>query len=282
MARTAFINLNGEIVSAGEKIFAADDRLTRYGDGLFESIRAINGTIPFWQEHYERLFHGAKLLNLIMPPNLDANGFREQLVYLLKSNGYQNARMRFVLFRNGKGLYLPSQNEAGYLIEAVEIPENSFVLNINGLQTGLYTDHFKSCDSLSSLKTNNSLIYVLASIYRQNQKLDEVFLINQKGLICESSSANLFIVKNDQLVTPAANQGCIMGVMRRIVIALAKKLNLNVSEDNIQLDDMEEASEVFITNASMGIQWVSSFRNHVYDTEKASLLNLELNKLITK
>jgi branched-chain amino acid aminotransferase len=277
----AFINLNGEIVSATEKIFAADDRITRYGDGLFESIRALNGTIPFWQEHYERLFHGAKLLNLTMPTNLDANGFREQLIYLLKSNGYQNARMRFMLYRNGKGLYLPFQNEAGYLIEALEIPENSFVLNINGLQTGLYTEHFKSCDSLSSLKTNNSLIYVLASIFKQNQKFDEVFLINQKGFICESSSANLFIVKNEELITPAGNQGCIMGVMRRIVINLAKRNNLSVTESCISIDDMKEASEVFITNASMGIQWVSSFQNYVYETEKASLINIGLNKSLS-
>jgi branched-subunit amino acid aminotransferase/4-amino-4-deoxychorismate lyase len=278
MNKPLLINFNGEIVSSKDKLFQAADRILRYGDGLFESMRALKGRVPLWHRHYQRLEKSAALLQMHMPEKLTPAFFQQLLQYLLSCNNLQNARIRFTLYRKGEGLYLPETNECGYLIEIREMQEPEFVFNVTGLQTGIYTGNYKSCSSLSNIKTNNGLLYVLASVHCKQQMLDECLIINQKGYICESMSSNVFILKEDQLITPSLRQGCIDGVMRKLVLELAADMSLRTVESYITLDDLDEAAELFFTNAVSGVRWASSCNGRIYGQEIASLLSAELNK----
>ena len=137
----------------------------------------------------------------------------------------------------------------------------------------------KPINVLSNLKTCNSLVYVLAGVYKNQHALDEVIILNQNGFICESISSNVFVVYDRKLYTPALNEGCIGGVMRQVVMRLAKENNIELIEAQVSPDILIEADEVFISNATKGIQWVMGYNNKRYFNEVAKFLSEKLNQL---
>ena len=132
---------------------------------------------------------------------------------------------------------------------------------------------------MSNSKTSNALIYVLAGIYKNQNALDEVLILNQNGFLCESVSSNVFVVYDRKLYTPALNEGCIAGVMRQVVMRLAKENNIELVEAQINPDILNEADEVFLTNAAKGIQWVMGYNHKRYFNEVSRFLNDKLNLL---
>jgi branched-chain amino acid aminotransferase len=119
----------------------------------------------------------------------------------------------------------------------------------------------------------------MAGLYKTQNKLDDVFLLNQHGFLCEAGSSNIFILYQNQLYTPALSEGCVEGVMRQVIIKLAKQNNIPVTEAQINPDILYEADEVFLTNAGRGIQSVMGFGVRRYFNETSKLLIEGLNKL---
>jgi branched-chain amino acid aminotransferase len=167
----------------------------------------------------------------------------------------------------------------GYCIELTPIDEPRYFLNEKGLIMDIYTDLPKATNYLSNIKTCNALIYVLAGIFKTQNKLDEVFLLNQNGFLCEAGSSNLFVLYNDHLYTPALSEGCVEGVMRQVIINIAKKNNIAITEAQINPDILYEADEVFLTNASRGIQQVMGYGVKRYFNRLSKMLVEELNKV---
>jgi len=123
------------------------------------------------------------------------------------------------------------------------------------------------------------MIFVMAGLFKAQNKLDEVILLNQNGFLCEASSSNLFVLYQNQLYTPALSEGCIEGVMRQVVMKLAGQNNIPVTEAQINPEILYEADEVFLTNAGRGIQSVMGFGVRRYFNEVSKLLTDQLNKL---
>lgn len=278
--KTRLINFNGNVCAEDELVFPVTERILRYGDGLFESMRACNGKIMWIAEHYNRLYSGARLLRLPLEDVLPFERFSEQAHYLLASNAFKNARLRFCVYRKGDGFYAPEKNTTGYFIEVTESPEPHYSFNESGLKLGIYTGQFKSCTSLSNYKTNNALLYVLAGLYKNEQHLDECLILNQKGCIAEAISANVFVVKKGKMFTPDANQGCIMGIMRKKIIELAHQQSIEVNEGVLTFDDLLDADEIFLTNASRGIQWVDNLLDKHFEQSLSRNLLSALNSAI--
>ena len=107
----------------------------------------------------------------------------------------------------------------------------------------------------------------------------EAVRITGSGFLCEAGSSNVFIGYQDHLYTPALSEGCVEGVMRQVVIKLARENNIPVTEAQINPDILYEADEVFLTNAGRGIQSVMGFGVRRYFNEVSKLLTDELNKL---
>ena len=122
-------------------------------------------------------------------------------------------------------------------------------------------------------------MYVLAGIFKNQNSLDEVIILNNNGFLCESMSSNAFIVYDRKLYTPALNEGCIAGVMRQVIIKLAKENGLEMVEAQINPDILNEADEVFLTNAAKGIQWVMGYNSKRYFCEVSRFLQEKLNLL---
>ncbi|RYF98517.1 MAG: 4-amino-4-deoxychorismate lyase, partial [Chitinophagaceae bacterium] len=209
-----FINYNGIIYPAEQEVLTIANRGYRYGDGLFESMRIIRGELQFADLHAERLQKGLNALKLEGERFFTADFLKEKAYELLNRNQYgENARLRLTVYREGEGLYSPESNKAGYSLEMTKSNESYFLNNSRGLIVDVYQEITKPVNFLSNHKTCNSLPFVMAGVYRKQHSLDEVFILNQFGFLCEAMSSNVFVLFDKQLYTPALSEGCIAGVM---------------------------------------------------------------------
>lgn len=275
-----FINFQDQIIPSDQLVLTVNNRAFRYGDGLFESMRYMNGAIKFPELHIDRIQKGMKVLKLDNSSNIDTWFLREKVEELARRNKTgPDARFKLTVFRNAEGLYTPDSNKIAYVLESQALTDNQYTLNKKGLIIDVFDELTKPVNILSNLKTCNSLVYVLAGVYKKQHALDEVMILNQNGFLCESISSNVFVVYDRKLYTPALNEGCIGGVMRQVVMRLAKENNIELVEAQVNPDILNEADEVFITNATKGIQWVMGYNNKRYFNEVAKFLSEKLNQL---
>lgn len=274
-----FINFNGDIVPQDTKLFLINNRGFKYGDGLFESMRIVKGKLNFAELHANRLQKGMKALKIEGYSQMDTWFLNEKIEELARRNKIKNGRARLTVYRDSGGLYTPSANKMGWCLEMNPVEEPRYYLNSKGLIIDVFTELVKPNNYLSNIKTCNSLIYVMAGIFKTQNKLDEAILLNQNEFLCEASSANLFVYYQNHLYTPALSEGCVEGVMRQVVLNLARQINLPVTEAQISPAILYEAEEVILTNASRGIQSVMGFGIKRYFNEVSKVLVEELNKL---
>ena len=274
-----FINFNGEILPENTKLLSITNRGFKYGDGLFESMRLMKGQLKFADMHADRLQRGMKALKIDGYSQMDTWFLKEKVEELALRNKVKHARLRLTVYRDAEGLYTPTQNKMGYCLELQPLDEPRYFLNTKGLIMDIFTDLPKQSNYLSNIKTCNSLTYVMAGIFKAQNKLDEVFLLNQNGFLCEAGSSNVFVWYQNHLYTPALSEGCVEGVMRQVVINIALKNGIAVTEAQINPDILYEADEVFLTNASRGIQCVMGYGVKRYFNRLSKVLMDELNKL---
>ncbi|MGV3705956.1 MAG: aminotransferase class IV [Arcticibacter sp.] len=276
----SFININGEIVASGQATISVANRAFKYGDGLFESMRMMNGKLMFADQHAQRLREGMDVLQIEETSVISPEFLEEKVRQLaIRNNIKDNARVRMTVFRDSEGLYSPTANHMGYVIEMTRTDQADYASNYKGLIAQVYEDITKPINILSNLKTCNSLLYVMAGIFRKKNSLDEVFILNQKGFLCEGMSTNLFVLYQQTLYTPALEEGCIAGVMRSVVIGLAEENGIQVIEAQINPDILNEADEVFVTNATTGIQWIMGFNGKRYFNKLSNELLGYLNAI---
>jgi len=233
----------------------------------------------FLRDHITRLKLGMTVLRMNLPAELNTDNIHEFIINLLKHNVHApNARVRLTVFRNNGGYYTPETNDISFLIESEELT-TGYELNHKGFWVDIYADIKKSINKLSNIKTGNALMYVMAGIAKQSMKLDECFLINENGTICESISSNIFVVKNGTLYTAPLTEGCVAGVMRKQIMTLATENKILTFESAITSYTLMNGDEVFLTNSINGIQWVGQFKDKFYTNKMAIFFTDKLNQL---
>ena len=119
------------------------------------------------------------------------------------------------------------------------------------------------------MKSGNALLYVLASEFTKEQKLDDCLLLNDAGRIAEGSNANVFVVKDNVIYTPLLSEACLDGVMRMVMLSVAKQAGIELKETTIEESFLKTADELWLTSASRGIRSVGSCDGKTYDNRKA-------------
>jgi branched-subunit amino acid aminotransferase/4-amino-4-deoxychorismate lyase len=273
--------LNGEERNSADPLFTSHNRSFRYGDGLFESMRLVNGKLSFAQRHMSRLMTGVTLLQMRLPDNFVTISLEDWCKKLAERNGIKGgARVRLSVFRNDGGYYHPIVNDASWLLEMWPFDHNEYVLNDKGMSVELYQDIRKPINKLSTLKTANSQLYVLAALYAKKMNVDDAILINHNGNVIEATGSSLFAVKNGVLYTSPLSEGCVAGVMRSVIMEIAKENRIAVYEVPLPLSIMLNSDEIFLTNAVRGIQWVSSYKAKRYFNNTAKKFQELLNKMV--
>ena len=276
-----FLNINGKILDDPQRALVVNNRAYLYGDGCFESIKIFKGKAFNLDNHIARILAGAKALKMRIPAYFSVGYFNTQIRDLISHSGHRGGgKIRLSFDRTTGGTYLPDSNEVDYVIEFIPDESTGFVLNERGLEIDIYSEMKKPINKLSSLKTKNGLLYVLASLAAKEKELDDVLLINEKGNIIEGTSSNLVIVSNGVLYTPGLDDGILAGTMRMMVINLALKRGIKVYECSLLPQNLLAADEILLVNAITGVKWVGGYRTKRYRNEMAKRLVAFLNESI--
>ncbi len=263
-----YVCFNGKIMPADEPVFLASNRGYRYGDGLFETMKLANAILLLEQLHFERLFAGLELLKFEIPKLFVKEKLISEVFNLAKKNNcIESARVRLSVFRGNGGLY-DEEKLLQYLIECWPLNKSVNRLNENGFIIDVFPDAKKSTDIFSGLKSSNFLPYTMAAQYAKENKLNDCLVLNTAGNIADATIANVFLIKGGTINTPAANQGCVLGVMRGYLLEKMRAAGYDIKETNIAISDIDNADEIFLSNAVNGIRWVKRFRDKVYTNTK--------------
>jgi len=245
----------------------ADDRGFQYGDGLFETALVVNGQVRFLEDHCQRLFTGCARLG-ITPPD-EATLRREIAQVAVQTDrpqadpvqtgrvGVQNRGVLKIIVTRGAGGrgYRPTAGMPSNRVVALHpfnpVPQGALRLRWCDIRLGRNA-------RLAGIKHLNRLEQVLAQSEWREGDADEGLMLDTEGEVVCATSANVFAVRDNTLLTPDLRFCGVQGVMRAQVIKTAAKLKLAVSEEPLWPHDLETASEVFITNAVRGIRSVAS------------------------
>jgi len=122
----------------------------------------------------------------------------------------------------------------------------------------------KSCDILSNIKHNNFLPYALAAMHAKTQKWNDALLLNTEDRLCDTTIANIFIIKDEVIYTPPLSDGCVAGVMRKNIIRLLHAHDFKFTETGLTTEDLLNADEVFLTNSIYNLRWVQLIGDKKY------------------
>lgn len=274
------ININGTLVSNEKANLSYINRGFQYGDALFETIRVINSSIMFWEDHYFRLMSSMRILRMEIPANFSPEFLEEKILELLHHNELTKkaCRVKINVYRDSVGKYHPLSNDIGYLISAEEIDNQFFILKEDKCEVELFKDHLMVDGLLSTLKSNNKLIPILASIFAKENDYDNCLILNQKKMVVETINGNLFLVKDNKIKTPPLADGCLNGIIRKqLVDIIGKTENYELVEESISPFELQKADELFYTNAIQGIVSITKYRKKEYLNTIAKMLIGKLN-----
>ena len=254
-----------------------------YGDSVFESIRIVNNKIIFWEDHYMRLMSSMRIIRIEIPQSYTPDFFKVQITNTFsKVNSSFTGRVRLTIFRDGGGYYAPELSSPSFIVNCSVIDSEEFYLKDSEFKVDLFKDYYIQNDLLSNLKTNNKLINVLAGIYANENNLDNCILLNNKKNVTEFLNGNLFIVRENKIITPNLDSGCLKGIMRKKIIEYVKLIpEFSIEETVISPFDLLSANEIWLTNSISGIITVTNYRNKSFSNDVAKIFIDFLNKKVS-
>lgn len=256
------INQNGSLRSRDDVKLSVDNRAFKYGDGIFDTIKFKDGILCFLEDHYFRLMSSMRMLRMRIPMDFTLDYYEKQIMLTLDANDLNDqGRVRVNVFRQDGGLYTPLTNEVNFLIEATALSAFSDDL----IEIELFKDFPLASGLLSTIKTNNRMVNILGSIFAKENAYQNCILINEKKELVEALNANIFLVKENEILTPSLDTGCINGIIRKKLIELlTKDTKFVVKELSISPFDLLKVDEVFLTNSINEIQSVDRYRKKKY------------------
>jgi branched-chain amino acid aminotransferase len=235
-----------------------------FGWGAFEPIRVYGENISFLNEHLERLNQSLDLLGI---ERVECD-FKKAIEGLVVENNVKDAYVRLTAYkrRQGSGLLIYVDKFAYYPQEVYDRGFNAVI-----------SPHPRSPDNIcSKVKSLSYLQNRLSWLWAQEAKKNESIVLNPYGYVAGGSRSNLFLVKNDCLLTPPLSAGAFDGITRKAVKKIAVSLGLEVKEENIKASDICKADEAFITSALMEVMPLVDFEDEPIKEGKPGKITLQL------
>jgi 4-amino-4-deoxychorismate lyase len=248
---TLALLINGESIANLTHAVSASERGLHYGDGVFETMLLTGGGVRFLDDHMLRLETGCQRLGIAAPsPNVLRNDIARVAARL------QLAVIKVIVTRgaSGRGYRPPESVAPTRIVAAYPAPEpgaNEIIVNWRQTRLGRNA-------RLAGIKHLNRLEQVLAQTEPRSGDFDEGLMLDTEGEVVSATAGNVFIVRDGALCTPDLRFCGVRGVMRAQVLRTAGGLGHTVSEEPLWPHDVEQASEVFITNSVRGVRSVAA------------------------
>lgn len=219
-----------------------------YGDGIFEGIRAYNGRVFRLKEHIDRLFYSAKAILLEIPMKHDA--LMKAVVNTCRQNKLRDGYIRLVVTRGIGTLGLnPNRcKNPSVIIIAGKIQLYPKELYERGMEIVTVPTTRNLHNAVNpAIKSLNYLNNILAKIEANNAGCEEAIMLNAEGFVAECTGDNVFIVKDNQVLTPPLSAGALYGITRKAVLEMAAEAGLTTGEPTLTRYDLFNADECFLT-----------------------------------
>lgn len=275
------INYNGNI-QENETVLTHKNRGFLFGDAVFETVKIVNNTILFAEDHYFRLMASMRICRMEIPMNFTLEFFEEQILSLCNQlNISDSSRARITFYRESDGFYLSKSNNVSYVVVAQSLDFKNYFIAKTTYEVELYKDFYVTKHLLSTIKTTNKMINVTGSIFANENDYDNCILLNDDKNVVEVLNGNIFMKVGNIIYTPPISDGCLNGIMRKQIIALIKKMEgYECIEKSISPFDLQKSDELFLTNVITGIQPITKYRKKEYGIAFSKMLIEKLNELV--
>jgi branched-chain amino acid aminotransferase len=264
--RPGHVWVDGRLVEASGPHLSAFDRGFQLGDGVFETIRARGGLPTELAEHVARLHRSAAGLAIPLPDGVEprlAHGIGELLAAEGLDASSADASIRITVSRGtffGRGLLPPTEHPpATIVIQAwpvTAVPTGHLEIGLHLVPSTIRRDPE---NPLSALKTTSRADYVYARIEAREAGADDALFLTTDGFLSEATSANIFLVRADELATPSLGCAILPGTTRNWILRWANEVGLRPVEGWLTTRDLHEADEAFISSSVAGILPVTRF-----------------------
>ncbi len=273
------IFINGEYVSKENAVVSVYDHGFLYGDGVFEGIRSYNGNVFRLKEHLIRLYDSAKSILLDVPYTTEE--MTEIVLETLRKNNLSNAYIRLIVSRGIGNLSLDpfSCKRPNVIVIAESLSLFPKELYDSGLEIVTVATRRNRSDVLSpKVKSLNYLNNILVKIEAGLAGVPEALMLNDQGYVAEGSADNIFIIRNNRIITPPGYVGALEGITRNAIIELAREKGYSMEEAVFTQHDVYVADEVFLTGTAAEVIAVVKVDGRSIGTGKPGVITNELLK----
>lgn len=265
--------IDGRKVTKSKAKISVFDNSLFYADGLFETFMAFGDNIIFLKDHLSRLKKGAELIDLKIPVSE-----KKLVTWLNRANAANTASIKKIrltitagetTFWAGK----PSRPRVIIIVTDYKMPTSPFRLSVSPYRI----DH---ASPFRNVKTLSFIIEMTSRKHAYSSKYDDAILLSRNGYIAETTSANIFWVKNGTLYTPPLEAGCLEGMIRKHIIAIAKSNNIPIVEKRSRLRTLLKADEIFVSSSLKLIIPVISITTDKTYRYKSGRLTRKLGNLL--
>jgi len=248
ITRMQYFWLNGDIHDSALKHISIADRGFLLGDGLFETLRIISGQPQDFTEHWNRLTTSAE--HYLLPISYTLEQVADAIEQLIRQNSAQNAVLRITVTRGGggRGLAFDSQQPSTILLTLAGLPPILAYMDV------CFASEVRST---GGTEWSHKALHFLPSIRQYNLALQngyhEALWCNAQGCVLESCTANLFLIKGEELHTSPADGGILPGIVRAKVLRLAQEHGVQVRIHPIPVGDLGDYDSGFLTNSVRGM-----------------------------
>lgn len=261
------IYLNGEILPTEKAQLHVSDLGLLRGYGIFDFFRAIDGQPVFIEDHLDRFENSAKLMHLPIPESRER--LREIIHEIIRLNPHKLLGVKMIM----TGGY----SEDGY----TPSPKSNLIVmgkpfEFQPAEVGLKLMSMEYRREIPEIKTLNYIVPIRAIQQMKSIGANDL-LYHQNGKISESSRSNIFIVKNEKIITPL--DGALFGVTRKHILNFAKK-HFVVEERDVSIQEYFGADEVFTTGSTKRITAIISTDNQVFSHGEVGKITKKLQDLL--
>lgn len=262
----AMIYLNGEILPSEKAQLHVSDLGLLRGYGIFDFFRAIDGQPVFIEDHLDRFENSAKLMALPIPESRER--LREIILEIIRLNPHKLLGVKMIM----TGGY----SEDGY----TPSPKSNLIVmgkpfEFKPADVGMKLMSMEYRREIPEIKTLNYIVPLRAIQQMKSVGADDV-LYYKDGKISESSRSNIFIVKNQKIITPL--DGALFGVTRKHILNFAKNY-FEVEERDVSTEEYFEADEVFTTGSTKRIVAITETDNRMFSGGEVGIITRKLQQL---
>ncbi len=262
------VHVDGDLVPREEATVSVHDRGFRYGDGVFETMRAYGGAVFAWDDHADRLSSGCETLGFASAIP-DQGNLHDRVRATLEANDLADAYVRLTVTRGpDHGKLTPAvEPDPTVVVVARPLPRGGLEgqpvwdgpATLQTVRTRRISDDAIPADA----KTLNYLNGVLARLELRRAATDdfaadEAILRSKTGHVLEGATSNVFLVEEGTLVTPPADADLLPGITRNLVLDLASDEDFPVETRSVELDTLRGADEAFLTNSTWELRPVET------------------------